>query len=255
MENTYPTTVEGLSLVCATLSDVGCRREKNEDAAGFFPGAEGDGTYLLVVADGVGGNVAGEVASNLAVKTIGETFFRQGTPRELGPALRDAIVAASRAILADAERNLLHASMATTCTVAAIRGEELVIGHIGDCRAYLARAGRLELLTEDHSLAAEYERRGESLPPDKRSLANVLTRWLGTASDVDVDISEPIPFHEGSTLVLCSDGLTKTVKDDEILHAVSMHLPGRACRRLVDLARERGGPDNITVQAAKLTRA
>ena len=137
---------------------------------------------------------------------------------------------------------------------AAIRGVELWLGHVGDCRAYLAADGALSQLTDDHSLAADYQRQGQPLPPEKQSLANVLTRWLGTDLQVAVDVSAPITLQEGHTIVICSDGLTKVVSDEEILHAVSMHLPEKACRRLVDLARERGGPDNITVQVARVSR-
>ena len=93
-----------------------------------------------------------------------------------------------------------------------------------------------------------------ALPPEKESLANVLTRWLGHEGDAAVELSELMQFSPGSTLVMCSDGLTKVVNQDEILHAVSMHLPDGACKRLVELARERGGPDNITVQVARLNR-
>jgi protein phosphatase len=253
-DKSFPTAIPGLNLLHASLSDIGCRRQKNEDAAGFFPPADPSGTYLLVVADGVGGNVAGEVASRIAVETIGRAFFAGGEPADLRAAMYEAIGAANHAILDDALSNPLRASMATTCTAAAIRGQELVLGHVGDCRAYLVQGGQIFHLTDDHSLAADYRRRGEPLPPDKAGLANVLTRWLGSDSEVQPDISEPLSLAEGSTLILCSDGLTKMVGDDEILYIASMHLPEAACRRLVDKARAAGGPDNITVQVARLSR-
>ena len=112
----------------------------------------------------------------------------------------------------------------------------------------------LQQLTNDHSLAAEYERRGEVLPAQREALANVLTRCLGAEPHVEVDISEPIQLVEGAALVICSDGLTKVVTDEEILEVVTTHRPEPACAQLVDLALERGGPDNVTVQVALLTR-
>ncbi|MHB8079756.1 MAG: PP2C family protein-serine/threonine phosphatase [Candidatus Krumholzibacteriia bacterium] len=244
----------GPRLVHASLSDIGCRREKNEDAVGIFTCEAAPGALLLVVADGVGGNAAGEVASRLAVKTFGDRFFAAGVPDDLRMALHQTLLEANRTILADAAANPLRANMATTCTAAVVRGQELVIGHIGDCRAYLAHDGQLFPLTEDHSLGGEYRRQGQALPPDKQSLSNVLTRWLGNEEGVEPDIGNPVVFAEGATLVLCSDGLTKVIHDPEILRIVSMHLPQRACQLLVERARKEGGPDNITVVVARQNR-
>jgi protein phosphatase len=251
----YPTTDPGLTLTHACISDPGCKREKNEDAAGFFPGPEGTGAYLLIVADGVGGTLAGEVASRLAVDTIGERFFAGGVPERPAHALKDAIQAANQAILSTASQEPRYAGMATTCTAAFIHEGAAILGHIGDCRAYLVEQGDIRRLTHDHSAAAEMARRGEPVPPNRPDLANTLTRWLGTEPIVEIDVHQPVPMPEGATLVLCSDGLLKVVEDDEIVRAVSLHLPGGACRKLVDLARERGGPDNITVHVARHTRA
>jgi serine/threonine protein phosphatase PrpC len=254
-EQGYTTTLPDLKLVHACLTDPGCKREKNEDAVGFFAGPDGSGAYLMVVADGVGGTLAGEVASQLAVDTIGGLYFAQGDPPRPTHALRDAITAANDAIREAAARDPLHAGMATTCTAAYLRGEDLVLGHIGDCRAYLIEQGQIRRLTHDHSAAAEMERRGEHVPPDRHDLANTLTRWLGTEPAVEIDVHQPIPFTAGATLVLCSDGLVKVVDEVEIVRTCSLHLPGGACRKLVELARERGGPDNITVHVARYCRA
>jgi len=122
-------------------------------------------------------------------------------------------------------------------------------------RAYLATGGELHQLTRDHSLAAEYERTGDGGAAAARA-KNVLTRCLGVRPDVKVDTPEAgaVPFPDGATLVLCSDGLTNQVEDGEILHMVAMHLPKGASQRLIQLARERGGPDNITVVVARMTR-
>ncbi len=255
MEQGYPTILPELNLVHAYVSDPGCKRERNEDAAGFFAGPDGSGAYLMVVADGVGGTLAGEVASQLAVEMIGQRFFAAGVPERPAHALKDAITAANEAIRAAAAREPRHAGMATTCTAAYLCGQDLVLGHIGDCRAYLIEQGQIRRLTHDHSAAAEMQRRGEYVPPDRQDLANTLTRWLGTEPVVEIDVHQPIVFAAGATLVLCSDGLVKVVDEAEIVRVVSLHLPGGACRKLVDLARERGGPDNITVHVARYCRS
>lgn len=253
MTQQYDIAEPGLVMLHAALTDVGVKRNNNEDAMGVFPGS--GGANLLVVADGVGGNAAGEVASRLAVDVVGEAYFASGTPADAGEALRRSIGAANARILEEAAADPRRAGMATTVTAAAFHGRQLTLGHVGDCRAYLVRGGGIEQLTDDHSLAAEYERRGEPLPPDKRNLANVLTRCLGIGPELAVDIRGPMALEVESMIVMCSDGLSKVVSTEEILHAVSMHLPEGACRRLVDLAKERGGPDNITVQVARVSAA
>lgn len=246
------TTPDNLVLDYAGVTDLGCRREINEDSLGYFPPADPSGTHLLVIADGVGGSAAGEVASRIAVEVVGRTFFANGEPADTVHALREAMLAANREVYNQSAQDPHYAGMATTCTCAAVKGETLVIGHVGDCRAFMALGGELIQLTHDHSMSNDYAREGMPLPPEMEPMAQVLTRWFGQEGDVDVEMSELMEFKKHNTLVICSDGLTKTVTPDEILHSVSMHLSEPACRRLVDLARERGGPDNITVQVARL---
>ncbi len=252
MDGIFPTVVPGMSLHHASLTDLGCRREKNEDAVGFQALGQAADAFLFVVADGVGGSSAGEVASQLAVDEIKDFCLTQSVSQLSESTLRDSIVEANRKIFEAAENDPRLAGMATTCTAALIQGRTLHIGHVGDSRAYLMQEGRLYQLTEDHSVASDYERQGVPIPPEKANLANVLTRWLGTEIDVQVDLSEPVELDKGDTLVLCSDGLTKVLSADEILHAVSMFLPKGACAKLIEMALERGGPDNITVQIAKM---
>jgi serine/threonine protein phosphatase PrpC len=254
VSDTYPTAVEGLKLLHASLSDVGQRRTRNEDTIGFFEPADRSGPYLVVVADGVGGSNAGEVASQLAVETVSRMFFVGGDPENVGGAISQALQVANDAIVSEAAVDPRKAGMCTTCTCAAIRGNTLVIGHLGDCTAYMAIDGVLVKLTNDHSLAEEYAQQGREVPPDQAHLANVLTRWLGVEGGVQADISEVMQFDDENTLVICSDGMTKVVQEAEILRTVSMHLPGAACRRLVKTANDNGGPDNISVQVVRLTR-
>jgi protein phosphatase len=241
-------------LAVAFESDLGCVRKNNEDSAGVFPGEDPARGSLLVVADGMGGAAAGEVASKTAVESVREAYFRPDSGSSPAEALTNAVVAANEAIYRKAIEHTNLAGMGTTCTAVAVVGREISFAHVGDSRAYLASGGELRQLTRDHSLAAEYERTGDGGAAAARA-KNVLTRCLGVKPEVKVDGAEgAISLPDDGTLVLCSDGLTNQVEDGEILHMVAMHLPEGACRRLVQLARERGGPDNITVVVARMTR-
>ncbi len=194
------------------------------------------------------------MASQLAVRTIGEEFGAGAAGEPAGEALHRSLQAANDAIVARSAEDPALEGMATTCTCAAVQDNTLVIGHLGDCRAYMCAGGSLIQLTNDHSLADEYARDGREVPPDQLHLANVLTRWLGVPGPIPAEISPVTLFDDENTLVMCSDGLVKVVGDEEILHAVAMHLPGTACQKLIQLARERGGPDNISLHVIRLTR-
>ncbi|NNE44753.1 MAG: serine/threonine-protein phosphatase [Gemmatimonadetes bacterium] len=238
-------------LSVASLSDVGCVRSNNEDSLGVFPSENPHKGVLLVVADGMGGAAAGEVASRLAVEAVAKTYFH-GTTGSPGSALQSSLVAANEAIHEHAEANPEFQGMGTTCTAVAVIGREFWFAHVGDSRAYLAVGGDLVQVTQDHSLAAEFERQGGGAPAQAR---NMLTRCLGVRPVVEVDCSvsaQPLP--NGGTLVLCSDGLTNLVQDGEILQFVTMHRPDAACRRLIQLARERGAPDNVSVAIGRHAR-
>ena len=241
-------------LAVAFESDIGCVRKNNEDSAGVFPGDTADRGSLLVVCDGMGGAAAGEVASRTAVETLSNVYFRPDAGADPGSALVRAVSDANHAILQAAMANTAQAGMGTTCTAVAIVGNRLWFGHVGDSRAYVVNGGEIRQITRDHSLAAEYERTGGGGMAAARA-KNVLTRCLGVKPDVVVDSDPALELAHGTTVVLCSDGLSNLVEDGEISHLVSMHLPEGACKRLVHLARERGGPDNITVMVARLTRA
>jgi protein phosphatase len=230
------------------LSDLGCVREKNEDAFAFWRDESGERGVLCLVADGMGGAAAGEVASRIAVRTVRE-IYAQGPPGEdPGASLRKCLQVANREILQAVEENPRLAGMGTTCTAAVLREGRLWLGHVGDSRAYLLTESRMRQLSQDHSLAAELERQGK---PGVGSVRNVLTRCLGMGPEVNVDVTaEPIPFGPGMRLVLCSDGLTNMVVDEEIERLVRESSPEEACGQLVELARARGGSDNITVLVA-----
>ena len=240
-------------LAVSSLSDVGCVRDNNEDSIGVFPHEDPAKGTLLIVADGMGGAAAGEVASRLAVETV-RLGYVESTERSPVSDLRSALQAANAAILEQSRTDRRLAGMGTTCTAVAIIGRELWFAHIGDSRAYLKTGTGLRQLTSDHSLAAELGRQGGA--EDLRSRArNVLTRCLGVRSEVQIDVSEGSTFlPDDAGLVICSDGLCNLVSDGEIHQVVSMHGPDGACRRLVQLAKERGAPDNVSVAVGRITR-
>ncbi|MEP7027297.1 MAG: HD domain-containing phosphohydrolase [Candidatus Eisenbacteria bacterium] len=243
------------SLVVAGRTDLGCKRSNNEDAFGVFEYESARGT-LLVLADGMGGAAAGEVASRLAVDTLSAAYGEGKRAKSAGEELRRGIEAANRVIHAQAAADARQQGMGTTCTAASIVGLDLTIGHVGDSRAYLVRAGGIEQLTLDHTLAAELERVAGDRLPAPEGASHLLTRSLGSLAEVTVDISAaPIRLEPGAVLVLCSDGLSNMVEDAELAEIVTGEPPAEACETLIELARERGGPDNITLLVARVQGA
>jgi protein phosphatase len=242
----------GLRVVHARVTDRGQRREHNEDAVGFYRGpGEPAASCLLIVADGVGGANAGEVASRMAVETTARVYYACGEPEDIPAALAAAMQEANDTIVAAAAADPRLDGMATTCTCAVVRPEGVTLGHVGDCRAYLVHGKTMECLTRDHTLATEY---GEDVlaAEERDRLSHVLSRWLGQPGAVATDVRGCTRCPDGGTLVLVSDGLTKVVTDGEIQEAVSAQDPAAACAALLDMANDRGGPDNITVQIAHL---
>jgi protein phosphatase len=234
------------------LTDVGRRRESNEDA--FL---EDEQLGLYVVADGMGGHAAGEVASRIAVETLLETMAAHDRT-DNGRANADRIQVALRTGIEDANRRI-HDSvesredwrgMGTTLVAMAAAGPEAVIGYVGDSRAYLLRNGSLRRLTSDHSWVNEQVKMGLLTDEDaqRHPMRNIVTRALGNRNDVEVDVLQ-MPMHAGDIYLLCSDGLNTMLEDDEIQGTLERHAgdPRAACEALVDLANERGGEDNTTV--------
>jgi protein phosphatase len=240
----------------AAATDVGLKRSHNEDHhAVRVP--EGDGTragqVLLVVSDGMGGSLAGEVASELTVDTVVERYAADGD-EDPGDSLRRALESANQLVH---ERNTTDPSlsgMGATCTAAVITGAQAWVAHVGDSRAYLIRDGRIRRLTHDHSLVAQLVERNE-LDPDSARVdprRNVVTRCIGYADTVEVDVTREAGLARGDTILLCSDGLHGQMPDEEIAEVSSQDDLERACEELIRIANDRGGPDNITVVLARL---
>ncbi|HMM20472.1 MAG TPA: Stp1/IreP family PP2C-type Ser/Thr phosphatase [Selenomonadales bacterium] len=227
-------------MLAKAKSDIGRVREINEDSFICAP-------PLLVVADGMGGHVAGEVASQLAAATLQKCVLSQ-TDQPAAAALNKAIEQANTLIYRMAKEKNELSGMGTTVTAAYVDEAVLYWGHVGDSRLYLVRDGELQQITEDHSLVGELVRSGsisaeEALTHPHR---NILTRAVGTSDQVRVD-SGAIDLREGDVVLLCTDGLTNMVPDEEIRDIL---LDGaNAVEALIDRANAAGGLDNITVIA------
>ena len=239
-------------------SDVGRKREKNEDS---FLVAED--IALFTVADGMGGHQGGGFASKLAVSTIEEIVralesdpdmtLQEGVSSRVRPGeyqgyLRYAIQLASQRIYEQAISDSTLRGMGTTAVVLLFRSDKVYVANVGDSRAYRIRGSEINQITKDHSLVGEQIRAGILSEADARfhRLKNIITRSVGFQEDVDADIDIRV-LREGDRFLLCSDGLSNMLEDGEIRDVVSSNTPEAACRRLVDIANERGGDDNITV--------
>jgi PPM family protein phosphatase len=230
----------------ARASDTGKKRRRNEDSYVVAP-------PLFAVADGMGGAQAGEVASKLAAAALEDTDSGSSSGQERVVSL---IQEANRRVYARANTDPATSGMGTTMTVALVEGQLVTIGHVGDSRAYLVRAGRLEQLTEDHSLVNELLKSGKLSPQEAEThpQRSVITRAVGTDPDVDVD-AFTVDALEGDVFLLCSDGLTDMVDDEGILDVVERYHDDldRVAKSLVSAANRGGGEDNITVIAFTMT--
>lgn len=249
--------------IAAGLSDVGLQREHNEDS--YVVLKEYD---LFVVADGMGGHRAGDVASKLATETISEFFKSTANDDVTWPfhfdtnlseeenRLLTGIRVANRQIFERSTRSREYHGMGTTVVGAMFseRKGRMYIGHVGDSRCYRVREGRIQLLTRDHSLINDYLLAMPDLTEEQRSELpkNVITRALGMQDQVVVDLQHDEP-GPGDVYVLCSDGLSGMMTDEEIEKIVNQNPDIRdACKTLIALANEHGGEDNVTAVLIKI---
>lgn len=257
-------TEGGLEIEFGARTDMGRMRQNNEDA---FRAAPEIG--LFVLSDGMGGQSSGEVASGLAAETVvahcreasknpslplvGKRTERTEGISEAGNRLASAIRLANRAVHQAAQENTAQAGMGATLVVVMLTEERVNIAHVGDSRVYRLRNGEIELLTRDHSFIAEQVRQGLMTEEEANNsnLQNVLLRAVGVDAEVEVEANEEL-LAEEDTLVLCSDGLTKELSDAEIAKVlVEIDDPQAAADRLVKLANDAGGSDNITVMVLR----
>lgn len=239
-----------LLLDVAQLTDVGRRREHNEDNMAYVipkdPQVMERKGALFIVADGMGGHAAGEVASEIAVDTISTTYYPD-EHEDIADALLNAIKRTNTLIHQRAAENMLRSGMGTTTVVGVLRGNMAYVANVGDSRAYVIRKGKIKQISQDHSWVAEQVRAGLLTEEQARTHAqrNVITRSLGTQPDVEVDVFAE-PLEEGDIVLLCSDGLSGVVDNDEIRSIVERFAPQESVYHLIERANENGGPDNIT---------
>ncbi len=248
-------------LVGAMLSHPGKIRTNNEDTVAFaLPQGTGtDGEYhgdaLLLVADGMGGHAAGEVASRIAADVLYRWFF--ATPgRPVHEVLAECFDKANAEIFEAGRQNPEYAGMGTTCTAIAVRNNRAWLAHVGDSRAYLLRNDELQQISEDHTLVAELVRRG-SLTREEAAASperNVILKALGTAATVAPKIwDDGMALRPDDRLLLCSDGLSDLVTDTMMQELIAGRSPLDACQALIDAALEAGGHDNVSVGVFHLT--
>ncbi len=244
----------------AGLTDVGRKRKNNEDSLSFD-----DDLKLYMVADGMGGHLAGEVASELVVNTIRDYIKRFKENKDIeelknsdetlsleANRLLSSINLANRGVYQAAQSNESCRGMGSTVSVAYFTDESLIVANVGDTPIYLVHNGNIELLSVIHNVMAEQEAiNHDAAKWMKVEYKHMLTRAMGIGETVKADICE-IPYFGGDILTISSDGLSDKVSPDEILEVVKNESPDKACQILVDLANERGGDDNITVIVLKV---
>ncbi len=238
------------SVKMGAKTDLGRVRDNNEDKFDFFEPEDptvlaGKGSFYAV-ADGMGGHSAGQIACELALKTVLSVYYSDPSP-DKDASLRRAVVEANSLIYDTAQAIPDRQGMGTTLTAAVLCEDKLMIAQVGDSRAYLLRGGAITQVTDDHSWVAEQVRLGTMTLAEAQvsPFRNIITRSVGTAASVEPDIFTQ-DLQAGDTLVLCSDGLTGHVDPSEIQMIVQDHSPSSAAMLLVETANERGGRDNIT---------
>lgn len=246
-----------MKVVSAGLTDVGRKRNHNEDS--FLIDDE---LQLYVVADGMGGHAGGGTASRIAVETIDRELRRTRDGRDnpfvssahlqdspLPEALRDAVEKACLAIFTAAQQDSRLVGMGTTVISLLVRDDHAFFAHVGDSRAYLVRGDLIQQISEDHSLVNEQIKAGMITPEEAKHsrYKNIITRSVGFEEEVQVDVMGVVA-EPGDTFLLCSDGLANMLEDSELHEVISANESLDAvAKKLVDLANERGGDDNITV--------
>lgn len=245
----------------AGLTDVGCERENNEDSYGYWE-SDDDTVFarlgrLAIVADGMGGHEGGQIASRIAVESIQESY-ENATAADPQQALVAALTEAHRRIQVRAREDVYLLGMGTTCTAFAIVGRNLHYVHVGDSRLYLLRNGKLKVLSRDHSLVARLIETGiiREEEAENHPQKHVLTAALGVADQIEPDIpAQPLLLENSDVVLICTDGLWGQLTEKELREILISQEPSEACQSLVRLAKEHGGPDNLTLQIARVVAA
>jgi PPM family protein phosphatase len=227
------------------LSDIGNVRKVNEDYLGYYEDIE---KKIYIVADGMGGHNAGEVASKLAVETTLEYINADSCLNDFEIVLREAIQHSNKKIYEFSKTSVSLNGMGTTITACFIKETKMLVANVGDSRCYIIDESGMRQVTKDHSLVQELVDNGSisaeeaAVHPNK----NIMTRALGTAPKVDIDFYE-VDLKKVSKVILCTDGLSNSLSDSEIYQTVVSNTNAEACDQLVNKSKQRGGRDNISV--------
>jgi protein phosphatase len=245
-----------MKIASCGITDIGRKRQKNEDSY-----LVNDKIQLYIVADGMGGHAGGEFASKIAVSTVEEIIKGNDVPVEAKQSyftasdsesdegkLRRAITQAGSKIVQRAIEDPDLRGMGTTATVLYFDDSKAYVAHVGDSRAYCVRGGQIIQITEDHSLVNEQLKSGLITEEEAKThqLKNIITRSVGVQEEVEVD-TIVWDVQAGDQYLLCSDGLSNMIQNHEMQQILTQHSTEESARRLVDLANERGGDDNITL--------
>ena len=255
--STLPAYPPKFEVLAGLLSDIGCYRAVNEDFYRYIKPEKREKLeqkgILTLVCDGMGGHAGGEIASRLAAEIIVRTYYESMKPPQA--ALEEAFEMANRAVYKTARKQPRLHGMGTTSTAMVIHDAAVISAQVGDSRLYLVRSEQIYLMSEDHSAVMEMVRRGMMSLEEARCHEdkNIILRVVGVQPEVSVSTwKNSFPVRDGDCFVLCTDGLYDLVVDEEIKRTVSEHEAQSASQRLVALARERGGHDNITVCVIKI---
>ena len=248
----------GMEIIGAMRTDTGLVRTLNEDSVAWVTPHDDDAATnrgsLALVADGMGGHAAGEVASALAADVVRRLYY--GLDGPIPQVLANAFAAANRAIIEYAQEHPECRGMGTTCTVLAFRDSQAWLAHIGDSRAYLLRDHHLIQLSEDQTLVAKLVSEGTitQQEADHSPMHNVILQALGTTSNIKPMIgAKGLPLQSGDVLILCSDGVSNMVPDDKIAEVASRLPPQEACDALIEAALAAGGHDNASLGVFTVT--
>jgi protein phosphatase len=241
------------SIEIGAVSDRGLVRKQNQDALGYFKPVEPDllesKGCLFIVADGMGGHVGGDIASEYSVQETLTAYYAHPS-ENTATALESAIQAAHEVVREGAEQQDTPRSMGTTLVTAVVRGSQLLVANVGDSPAYLIREGTRTELSEAHSWVGIAVSQGLLTPEEATTHPNrnIITRYVGMADELEIYVSSRLELKAQDTLVLCTDGLSNMVSQEEMaeISADRTSSAQEAAERLLELARERGAPDNVT---------
>ena len=253
---------EPAALKVVVVTDLGNIRTNNEDTGLFFriadPGLAGGNGSLLMVADGMGGHAAGEVASKMAADIITKEYFKNGTGGNIEKTLSRVFTLANKNIYDSAAANQALRGMGTTCTALVVVHNHVFYAHVGDSRAYIIKKKSIARITTDHTYVQELVKEGKitAAEAEEHPQRNILTNAMGTRPQIRIDTGRcDFVLEDTDTLLLCSDGLYDYLQDAEIAAMVNSNSPQQAAEALVAEAKKRGGHDNITVVMAVKTSA